>query len=193
MRKFRFLQLNLRGTKNFFRATSLLHTFDIDVLLLSELKVSNFYDFNSLTLLAPPPGYRLHYESGRCAIIYRSSLGAEPLKLGVDMLHSQAHTPNEVHACGLKVPRFYGGEPLVVLSVYRAPTQDSSTLERFFAWVHSTFGSVADLLVGGDFNCRHKDWGDDTTDSVGRTLHTALANSPLFLVNTGAARGKTVC
>ena len=162
-------QLNTQGLASTFQSfqQSLLRL-QLDIVLLSELKTSSFYSLSSLSQLPLLPGYTLHYESARCGFIYRDNLGCRPLNLNLDSATGTNNSSQHVHATGLLVPNYSAGSPLLLLSIYRPPTAPLDALDEFFNSINPVLSQYNYILIGGDFNCHHQDWGDVRTCRVGR-------------------------
>ena len=129
-------QFNVRGLAP---KTLTFNTFvlqhQLDILLLSEVKVRRFYDYTSLKFLPLLPGYALHYESARCGFFYRTSLNATPLELRLDSATGVNDSSHAVHATGLVVPQFSLGKPLLFLSLYCPSTASTDAILNFFTSV----------------------------------------------------------
>ena len=185
---FKIIQINIRGLQGKTRLlNNLVLQHNADFILLNEIKPNAFYSLNSLTQLSLLPGYKLHYESGRTGIMYRTDTGAVPQRYGLDLHHEAQGRPQEVHVAGIKIPHYTEGEALHLLSVYRPPSPDPDTLTRFLDWINNSLGNKTNVLIAGDLNCRSQKWGDTEATLAGRYLTTYLENSTFFLLNNGEA------
>lgn len=101
--------------------------------------------------------------------------GVEHRKLDTKTLRTESFeaVAAKVHLRGMDV---------TILSVYARSGNYAMPLEELKRWC-STHNSR--LVVCGDFNCHHRDWGSKKTDARGRRLNEAMTTLGLELANDG--------
>ena len=119
------------------------------------------------------PGYKVHFTSTECAILYQEDLSTTPLQYN-DKYHCYPHR-NNFHVCGviLHAPK----TDYSIYSVYRPQTADPTQLFTFpFQTDH--------VIIGGDFNLHHPLWGSLKCSTKSTEFVNHLTESQLQLVNS---------
>ena len=99
------MQLNVNGIKGKFKKLNeLARDYDVSVVVVSELKTSNFYAFGRAEL-DQLHGYTLYLESARCAVYVRTDLkNTKQHIVGVDKQAEDSRFPEEFfHCCAVSI------------------------------------------------------------------------------------------
>lgn len=98
-----------------------------------------------------------------------------------DLLNSQvAHTFLEL------IPSTHRSRPLFILNCYLLPKQPVSELIALIK-AASTAAKKDPLIILGDFNCAHVDWGYIRTNKRGAALYNTLQMQGLSIYNDFSA------
>lgn len=131
-----------------------LTTYKIDVCLVQEtfLKPSITFNLPNYTVHRSD---RLHNKRGGTAIIIKNHLK-----------HDRLDDPTDTEATLIQL-HCTNNNKIVLGSVYQPP---SSTIDVNF--YNDLFDSDKAVILGGDFNSKHVEWGNQTTNDRGKILNT---------------------
>ena len=147
----RILQINVNGIRGKSRPLSkLVYDYNVSVLLVNELKTSNFYNYERADFEVIV-GYTVYLESARCAIYVRNDLKTNTKQhvVGVDKQAKESRNPEDFfHCCAVSFAADDDSEQrLLIASCYRSPSATSD---------NTTDALQAIARIPGDFthNCR---------------------------------------
>lgn len=87
-------------------------------------------------------------------------------------------------AVEISIPSPISNNPLHIISIYRHPGHFESQLWSRFI---NSLPSSSHILITGDFNAHHPDWGCRSADAVGLSLLEVTQENSLFPINDGRA------
>ncbi|KAH7934459.1 hypothetical protein HPB52_025708 [Rhipicephalus sanguineus] len=114
------------------------------------------------------PGYATYHQLGSHAYLCTSTLVHNGLTA----------VQHEIEATGISTPH----RSLFVLNVYSSPREKAADFSHLFSETIALVGD-AQLLLLGDINARHPDWGYVHTDPKGRKLWSLVQDLRLNLLN----------
>lgn len=87
----------------------------------------------------------------------------------------QEHTITSSTSCVLIeiIPTKHNRRPIFIANIYHTPRQPMAALDAVLQKIHSIAGHNP-LLIGGDLNSQHTDWGYRYTTARGRRLWTTI-------------------
>jgi len=167
------LQWNCRSISNKFDTSSSLFG-EYDVLALSEtwLTVDSRLDLRNFIIFRKDSTSRF---GGGLALVVRPSLTYSYIDDTISFegrLDSQAIS---IH---------FGNYDLTIISIYRYPRGSLSPKEynALFAFCHS----FTNVILLGDFNAHHIEWGSERSDSEGGLLLSAAVEASFTCINSGS-------
>ncbi len=147
-----------------------LKTNNIDILLISETRMTNSSKLNISSYRLYPTNHPDGTAQGGSSILMRSNLihhVIDPYRLE----YIQATTV-EINTCSGKIR---------VSAIYCPPkfNNNKEIYLKFLAKLGQKF------ILGGDFNAKHTNWGSRLTNSKGRALFSAIEEKKLSYLSTG--------
>ena len=129
------IQLNVNGVRGkFHKLNKLARDYNASVVVVCELKTSNFYAYDRAEL-DKLLGYTLYLESARCAVYVSSSLKKQTKQhaVGVDKQAEDSQFPEEYfHCCAVSITDQTTQQKLLIVSCYRSPSATSSNTTDVF-------------------------------------------------------------
>ena len=182
------IQINVNGIKGKFnKLHSLARDYNASVVVVCELKTSNFYAYDRAEL-DKLLGYTLYLESARCAVYVADALKKQVKQhaVGVDKQAEESKYPEEhFHCCAVSIADSRTHQKLLVVSCYRSPSATSSNTTDVFEAVSKIPGDFTHTIVAGDFNVHHARLGSQKTDVAGQMLLDYLEASSYHILNDG--------
>lgn len=111
---------------------------------------------------------------GGAAVYLRNDLGYQPIQL--------PSLDNYTQAVAVKVLKFN----LVIVSVYFSPSGTTSAFEEDVSKILDTLRNERRVIIGGDWNAHHGNWGNRSNDRRGNILTDLIASSEFVLMNDGS-------
>jgi len=146
----------------------LLHHKNIDIALITEthLSTTSNISFNGYSIIrADHPDRTSH---GGAAIIIKSSL-----------FYNEMPSTNESYLQAANIKIKINNFNITISSAYFPPNQPISEPK-----IHSFFHSLGNfLIIGGDFNAKHSQWGSRYTNTRGRLFHTSILKHKLSFIS----------
>ena len=188
---FSFLEINIRGlslkTKEL---VGLLNRQKIDVVILNELKITNHYSNESFQL----PGWNIYSESHRCAVCVNNALNlkVEHVKLGLDHQAKLSAIPErQPSATAVRLTDLNRKRSILVVAAYLSPNLESKDILKVFEEVEKVKKIQEHVIITGDFNAHHMDFGSKDTHTKGRIIKQFLRTAPYRLLNNGKSTSTT--
>ena len=168
----RILQINVNGIRGKSRPLSkLVYDYNVSVLLVNELKTSNFYNYERADFEVIV-GYTVYLESARCAIYVRNDLKTNTKQhvVGVDKQAKESRNPEDFfHCCAVSFAADDDSEQrLLIASCYRSPSATSDNTTDALQAIARIPGDFTHTIVAGDFNVHHVRLGSKKTDTAGQ-------------------------
>ena len=167
------IQINVNGIRGKFQKLhSLARDYNASVVVVCELKTSNFYAYDRAEL-DKLLGYTLYLESARCAVYVSNSLKKQTKQhaVGVDKQAEDSQFPEEYfHCCAVSITDHTTQQKLLIVSCYRSPSATSGNVNDVFEAVAKIPGDFTHTIVAGDFNVHHARLGSQKTDVAGQLL-----------------------
>ena len=129
MNKLNFMQLNIDGFINKEPLlTQLINQYQLDLILLNELKRSNYYDSSAQTIQIP--GFITHQRNFRTAILYRKSLSDRCSPFFIPTQHQNNYQlgNQNVHSSSISITDFTTRKTLQIHSVYRPHSTNNDSI-----------------------------------------------------------------
>ncbi|KAH7935339.1 hypothetical protein HPB52_006419 [Rhipicephalus sanguineus] len=124
------------------------------------------------------PGYAAYHQLGSHASPCTSTL----VHNGLTAVQHEIEATGIQHTLVEILPRKRTDRSLFVLNVYSSPREKAADFSHLFSETIALVGD-AQLLLLGDFNTRHPDWGYVHTDPKGRKLWSLVQDLRLTLLN----------
>ena len=178
----KFLQYNVRGLYlKEKKLVELATDLRVDVMILNEVKQSNYCSFNTLFQLH---GWNMYGESFRCVVCVRNSLEANIQHISLGLKDPIDRAP---HATAIRIKTRGGDEEnqLLIVSVYLSPKVKEEDLLTIFEEVEKVKEPEEQVIIAGDINVHHADFGSLHTDKKGRMLKEFLKTAPYKCLNSG--------
>lgn len=141
---------------------------NIDIALITEthLSTTSNISFNGYSIIrADHPDRTSH---GGAAIIIKSSL-----------FYNEMPSTNESYLQAANIKLKINNFNITISSAYFPPNQPISEPK-----IHSFFHSLGNfLIIGGDFNAKHSQWGSRYTNTRGRLFHTSILKHKLSFIS----------
>lgn len=169
---FKILQWNCQSIRSK-RPELEFHSNNYDAILISETwlndSVPNFKikGFNTIR------SDRTMGKGGGVAILVRSNIKYQRYSLNSNIC-------NNIEACAVQLT--WQGKSLILVSIYIPPNVQISSdiFKKFFAQFNDN------ILIGGDFNAHHPNWGNSNTCVRGSELQDAISQGNLITLNDGS-------
>ena len=178
----KFLQYNIRGLYMKERQLVDLATNNrVNVMILNEVKQSNYCDLSTSFQLH---GWDMYKESYRCVVCVQNTLNAQVDHITLGLKDPIDKAP---HATAIRIKTRGGNEvnQLLIVAVYLSPKVKEEDLLRVFEEVGKVKEPEEHVIVAGDINAHHVDFGSDRTDKKGKMLKEFLKTAPYKMMNTG--------
>ena len=149
------------------------------IIIICELKTSNFYDFDRAEF-DRILGYTVHLESARCAIYVRNDLKKRIKKIRTisdQQPDVGRQIENRFHSCAISISDENSHQKLLVISCYRSPSSAADNAAEILETAARVGGEHTHTIIAGDFNVHHERLGGQKTDKAGKLLLDVLENS----------------
>ena len=113
-------------------------------------------------------------------------LKVEHIRLGLDQQAMLAGNPErQPSAMAVRLTDTNRRQSLLVVATYLSPNMDSKNILKIFEETEKVKRIQEHVVIGGDFNAHHIDFGSKETHVKGRLVKEFLETSPYRLLNTG--------
>ena len=184
---YRLAQINCRGlASKISELTRLIYRLNLDIILLSELKVSS-HKKNKNRFSVRIPGFRLFFTSFSAGILVKNTLKIVEnpiLKKKKPGQQQNLFFTKDIKFQQLRIQNKNSKETLLVFSVYRSPKAGPDSFSDFFSFIAAQQRHEEHVIVAGDFNAHHHSWGCPGNNNAGHNLSHFIHNSP-FIIHNG--------
>ena len=110
----------------------------------------------------------------------------EHIKLGLDHQAMLSRIPErQPSATAVRLTNPNKHQSLLIVATYLSPNLDSKDLLRVFEEVEKVKKIQEHVIIGGDFNAHHMEFGSENTQLKGRIIKNFLNTAPYRILNTG--------